>query len=525
MRARQLFKLTASARGFVLGSVVLGALFVARDTTTLVCLILLAVFFGLGQYAAWRPRFGVTYTPAVEAAFVGLVAGLALESTELLLGAMTVAPFVAALQYGLRGLAAAASSGLLMVLVGSVFADSFESGAQGMLTWTVTGIGLGLIAEFVRGTLGRVPTEVAPYLAAQELLRELISLSSGLSSGLDVNTLGGEILSAVRDEIPVDALALYVPGGESVVPVISKSSSGEELLGPEEHRMTSEAWLRSDVVVLDRFFAFRVGDRAMVSGLLSDRVDPTSLDLPGTIGGLRASLEVRSVQLDTALLFARFRDTATADERQRLAREMHDGVAQDIASLGYLVDAIAAKPATEKQAEQFQVLRGRITNIVAEVRRSVLTLRTSIGENESLGAAIGSVARHLNERSGVPIQVTLDEHPGRLREEVEAELFRIAQEAMNNAIKHAHASVIDVHCRVRAPAASVTVSDDGRGLGQARSDSYGLRIMRERAHLVGGRLSISENERGGVTVHVEIADHEARPSPSTTPTSPATLGT
>jgi hypothetical protein len=63
----------------------------------------------------------------------------------------------------------------------------------------------------------------------------------------------------------------------------------------------------------------------------------------------------------------------------------------------------------------------------------VRTLRTSVGENESLGTAIGSLARHLSSGSGVPIQVTLDESTQRLRPDVEAELLRITQEAMNNA--------------------------------------------------------------------------------------------
>ncbi len=80
---------------------------------------------------------------------------------------------------------------------------------------------------------------------------------------------------------------------------------------------------------------------------------------------------------------------------------MHDGVAQEIASLGYLVDALAATPASDEQAARFLMLRERVSEVVAEVRRSVVTLRTTVGESESLGAAIGSLARNLSELSGV----------------------------------------------------------------------------------------------------------------------------
>ena len=160
------------------------------------------------------------------------------------------------------------------------------------------------------------------------------------------------------------------------------------------------------------------------------------------------------------------------------------------------------------------MLRERITKIVAEVRQSVLTLRTSIGESQSLGAAIGSVARHLSESSGIPIGVRLDEQPTRLRPEVEAELFRIAQEAMNNAIKHARCTAIEVTCQVHAPDAHITVRDDGRGLQQARSDSHGLKIMRERARLVGAALDIEDHASGGLIVSVRIggsSGHFPRP--------------
>ena len=132
------------------------------------------------------------------------------------------------------------------------------------------------------------------------------------------------------------------------------------------------------------------------------------------------------------------------------------------------------------------MLRDRISAVVAEIRRSVVTLRTSVGQSESLGTAIGSIARNLSEVSGVPIHVTLDEHTQRLRPEVEAELFRIAQEAMNNAVRHAQASAIDVHCVVHAPEAA----DHGhrqrpRASRPPAPTSHGLHIMQERALLIG----------------------------------------
>jgi signal transduction histidine kinase len=119
------------------------------------------------------------------------------------------------------------------------------------------------------------------------------------------------------------------------------------------------------------------------------------------------------------------------------------------------------------------------------------------------------LARRLGESSGIQIQVTADETTARLRTEVESELLRIAQESMNNAVRHARATRIDVHCTVNAPSAVLQVRDDGIGLGKGRPDSWGLEIMRERALLIGAELTIENAVPHGTVVRVEMPD--ARP--------------
>lgn len=172
--------------------------------------------------------------------------------------------------------------------------------------------------------------------------------------------------------------------------------------------------------------------------------------------------------------------------------------------MGYVVDALISTAATPQQEQALTQLRSMITRVVAEVRRAVMTLRTQAGSSESLGAAIATLARHLSDVSGTPIKVTVDERTSRLRHEVEAELLRIAQEAMNNAVKHSKAALIDVHCRVQAPHAEITVTDDGIGLQAGRRDSHGLSIMRERAALIGGVLEVRSSPTRGTQVSVRL---------------------
>jgi len=510
-------RLAATARAFVLVALLVPVLW-ARDAT--------AVFVLLGVGAVWlvstlaearlsghgasRPDDASAGIAAVlvvlEGVAIGALCGVALDDSRAVLGALVVPPFVAGLHGSVRGLVRSlvAVLGALGVAMLAAWSQPTADQAYAVFSWCFAGLGLGLIGAFLHGMLRAEADPLAPYRHAQSLLRRLISISSGLETDLDPVALGGEVLTEVGDVLPTAALALYVPRGETITPLLMRSFGSEELGLCEEVGM--EAWTTGAPLVADRVFAFPLatdaGTAAVVVGALSERVDPDGIGLSSIIQRLGVRLRDRAVHLDTALLFAAFRDSATTEERRRLAREMHDGVAQDLASLGYYVDALAADGPVAP--ERLQVLRERISGIVAEVRRSLVSLRTSVGASESLGAALGTLARGLSEVSGVPVHVTLDEHTDRLRPEVEGELFRIAQEALNNAVKHARARRIDVHCQVRAPEATITVADDGLGFQGPRPGSHGLSIMRERAHLIGADLTLSDTPGGGLTVTVTV---------------------
>ena len=453
-----------------------------------------------------------------EAALVGLVVASSLDGPLTLLAALALPPFTAGLRHGVRGVALAMSVELVvLVVVGlSQHGTMTPNEASNALTSVLTGLGLGLIASYVHAQLQRAPDPLTPYRDAQRLLRGLLDLSGNLASGLDAVTLGNRIAVAVRDELPLLAVAVHVPRHDELTPLVSGSMSAS-VDDDAMESVASTALLRREPQVEGQTFAVplltEVGVVGVVSGVLPPSLDPRQLLASGRFAALATSLAAPAVHLDTALLFSKLRDAATADERRRLAREMHDGVAQDIASLGYLVDSLAVTPSTPGQAETLQRLRDRITAVVTEVRRSVQTLRTEAEASESLGAAISGLARHLSESSGMPIRVVVNERTTRLRTEVEAELLRIAQEAMTNAVRHSGATAIEVECHVAAPAAEIVVRDDGRGMGRARPDSFGLGIMRERAALIDADLRIEGAEPHGTVVTVRLPSRLARTSP------------
>jgi signal transduction histidine kinase len=488
------------------------------DSASLVTLAVLGTIWTLSTIAE-RLNWVSLLIVLVESAVVGGLAAFSLGSGLMLLPALAVPPFTAGLRRGVRGMGIALSVEVVVLLLVSLrlYGGLAADEASNTLTAVLTGIGLGLIASHVHSQLQRPPDPLTPYRDAQRLLRDLIDLSGTLGSGLDATALGSRIAVTVRDQLPLLAVTVFVPRHEELAPLVTGAAATSVDDTPLVE-LATEARNAAKPRVSGQAFAVplttEIGVVAVVAGVLPPRLDPRRLLSSGRLEAVGTSLAATAVHLDTALLFSKLRDAATADERRRLAREMHDGVAQDIASLGYLVDALAASPSTPAQAETLQRLRDRITAVVGEVRRSVQTLRTDAEASESLGAAIGGLARHLSESSGLPIRVTVSETTTRLRAEVESELLRIAQEAMTNAVRHSGADAIDVDCRVAAPHAEIVITDDGAGLGRARPDSFGLDIMRERAALIDADLVVRDGKPQGTVVRVTVPSRHARPSPA-----------
>lgn len=503
---RQHAGLVEGARAFVLLAIATSILW-SRDGDALGGLFSLATIWVASSWVSRTPApswFGCV----VEAALVGLTAGLFHDSAPALLAGVAVPPFVHGLVRGTRGVGESLAIQVLALASVIVLRPGVPDTSQvvDIFTWLVTGLGLGLVASFF---VDATPSDdgTAAYHEARLLISDLNELSSKLEGGLDPTSMGGAILEEVSAELPVEVVVLHVQRDGVLLPLVTRSSLDED--ETDDHDELAQAvWDDGRTRVLGRDFAFQVASSrtpvAVVTGRLAGSPTRQAAEVIGQLEALATRLAPAALRLDTAQLFAAFRDAAMSDERRRLAREMHDGVAQDIASMGYIVDALVPSAGSPEQEAALLQLRRMITSVVAEVRRSVMTLRTQAGSSESLGAAIATLARHLSDVSGIPIKVTVDERTSRLRHEVEAELLRIAQEAMNNAVKHSRADRIDVHCRVQAPSAEIVVSDDGQGLQTARHDSHGLSIMEERAALIGGVLDVSSSPMRGTRVSVRV---------------------
>ncbi len=369
------------------------------------------------------------------------------------------------------------------------------------------------------GVAGRRPLR-ADYVAAHQLLSELREIARALPSGLDEIGLGQSLLQQLNGKADFDHAGLFTLTANGRLVLLTTFGGGlnwDPSVDASKWRSILDSGRGSLVTIgtagqtagrSTALLPLRIGDRGTGLVVIEREGAPwpaRSLDTAQDV------VDAGALQLDTGRLFSDIRTLATMEERHRMAREIHDGIAQDVASLGYLVDEIAAATPDSGTREQVQQLRTELSRIVSELRLSIFDLRSDVQADTGLGATLSSYVQRVGTASGMTVHLVLDESTQRLGVAAETELLRIAQEAIANARRHAQARNLWVTCRVHPPNAFLRIVDDGQGLGSPRNDSYGLEIMRERAARLGAQLTVRDRDGGGTVVETLLDGTDAFP--------------
>lgn len=200
-------------------------------------------------------------------------------------------------------------------------------------------------------------------------------------------------------------------------------------------------------------------------------------------------------------------ERAAIEERTRIARDIHDGLAQDLWSAKLEHEKMGARLSLDSQTRlHFERTTHALDMALAEARHAVMTLRTRSEMSESLADELPRYAHDFGERLGLRVEYEADPLLRELSQPLESEVFRIAQEALNNVSKHADATVVRVRAYREPPDLVLTVHDNGRGFepDEPHRGGVGLDSMRERAALLGGTLVVSSEPGGGTEVRLQI---------------------
>lgn len=481
---------------------ILGMTAITTDLRALQGTFLLCIVAATAAAASVATRMPAAWVAVIEAFLATSVIGLMLPDGLPLLPYLVVPALIAGMARGLLPLACVITVEILTLALATGLTSDLSLWRETIDTlapWLLTSMGIGLLGSWLR-QIGRAPqgrVADASYESARRLLTQLRVVARRLSAGLDPVSMSSQIMAVVGDHLSPSQSAVFVSsdGGDLSPLGYTGSAAREEFLA--DSRVIDRCWTEMEPAlsaratgVADRrhrvVLPLRVGSR-MIGVVVADSRGPAD---PDALRSLMQELDDHSLRLDTAMAFDEVRSIATAEERRRLSREIHDGIAQEVASLGYTVDDLAAHAKDPAQAARLRKLRGDMSRLVSELRLSIFDLRSEVDPTAGLGSAVSDYVRMVGTRSKMTVHLTLDEAPTRLRADVETELLRITQEAITNARKHSSARNLWVDCRVQPPSARIEVRDDGVGMKAGRQDSYGVRIMRERAARIDASLEI-----------------------------------
>jgi two-component system NarL family sensor kinase len=234
-------------------------------------------------------------------------------------------------------------------------------------------------------------------------------------------------------------------------------------------------------------------------------LSPDDLRLLNTVGDLLG------IAVERARLFARSTQIGVVEERNRLAREIHDTLAQGLAATTMQLETadvlLEGQPGAERARQAVQQALVLTRSNLEEARRSVLDLRAAPLEGRTLAGALRALAADWAEEWQIPLKfdVTGDDRPLPVR--VEVGLYRIAQEALTNVVRHAEARSLGMHLLILPETVRLTIEDDGRGFDptQIPKGRFGLIGLNERARLLGGQLKLHSSPGAGTRLDITIA--------------------
>jgi signal transduction histidine kinase len=508
------------------GLVALLLLLKQRDVASVAWLVALGAVAAASSRRQTPDR--TTQLLLVAEASLAALGGVFTGGTDSPLLAYLPAPTLAAgILLGLEGAILTTGLGAVVVLLGRARFDdpdelrSFTSSAA---QWVVLSLATGVLGNLLRDLLHETkePPAHQRYTEAYHLLGQLRAVTRRLPGSLDPTTVATKLLQECRVVTPFTRGAVFMQtgGGEVLVPLAMDGMRRVPWrLSLDEPGPVGAAW-GAVAPVLDERQPDRAGRRrgsrllvlpvvveerpvgvVVLESLTDDEFTPAAVE------ELSAVVQAAGLPLETAALFDELRLSAATEERQRLAREMHDGIAQDLAYLGFELDGLHSglrKSGDDVSAGQALDLRQRITALISELRLSISDLRSSIGPARGLGAALTEYARSVGTSTGMTVHLELSEGAVRLPADTEVQLLRIAHEAMGSARRRRGARNLWVTLVIDPPGGSLVIEDDGENDGALKRDAIETEVMLERAQRIHATLQVAQRHPNGVCVSVVL---------------------
>ena len=414
------------------------------------------------------------------------------------------------------GLAAVAMSMVVVFGAAQVQGTLTIPYVRNSLQWAILALALGLLGAWTarlseRRTQPRPPGAPAVHEAAR-LLRRLNDLAGALEGGFDAPAAAELLLHAVNDKIPGSRMAVLVGvGSEPAVPLALRGIDRLPWPSPTTaDSVIGRVWRTGDAEA--GFWTSINEERAIAAAPLRDsegaRIGIVVVDrfafAPFVDTDLQALVDItegHSANVDVALIFAALRQHAAFEERERLAREMHDGIAQELVALGYRIDVARRKAATgaPQFAPVLTEVRADLSRVLTDLRLRIADLRLAVRPDQGLGAVVGARLQQFGAATGLTVGLRLSESPYRLPAHLETLIYRLILDVLNDARNARGVSGIEARLDVNAPQAWLHITHDGKS--HLATDAF-----RDHPLIALGATIEVQPSASGVTVSLSLND-------------------
>jgi signal transduction histidine kinase len=363
--------------------------------------------------------------------------------------------------------------------------------------------------------------QAAQMATANELLISLHSLAQTLPASLDLGEVVSSARARLRALLPYTALTILVrdDSGDGWTVELAEGSRLPDRIPLDDlpPALMRAAAAGRPVVVDDALPAAEKGcapfarsglyaalrARGSVVGVIAIEHNDPSMYLPPDADLVGNASTVIALAVDNAKWFGRLRLFGAEAERARIARDLHDRIAQSLAYVAFELERL--RDIDTAHRDELGSLHEVVRSVVTGLRETLYQLRAGVTEDEDLEHAAGEYLARFAERTGVQVHWRHSVQQ-RLPMPIEQEVWRILQEAITNVERHAHARDVYVTWDVRHGRGLLEVRDDGRGFDPTAvyGDHFGLVGVRERADAIRARLTITSTPGNGTTVSLRV---------------------
>jgi len=351
------------------------------------------------------------------------------------------------------------------------------------------------------------------YIADQS--RDLLNATSTMIRKINYkeNIVTTEASSNLPEEFSViQDLPFYSGGSETILrqnkPVVVSNlqkSLGHYLEDPQELSAPQQLWAKAILrYYKSHFIAPLIIDENLFGTMTFYYENQTQFSEEEIYLGLTLASQV-ALAIENARLRSQEKEIAIANERNRLARDLHDAVTQTLFSATLIAEVIPKlwKKDTKEGEKRLEELRQLTRGALAEMRTLLLELRPSALKDASIFDLIKQLSEALSGRTRIPVDINIDKIPA-MNEETKISIYRICQEAFNNIAKHADATRVEIYLRKLEKGCELTIIDNGKGINQVDipSNHLGIGIMKERAQTINADIQFITAPGEGTTIKI-----------------------